>query len=157
MPSKSLAAVVVTLCLSAIVPAMAQSVASGKSDFQGDSRTSFKTPPKGTAVDVDADQIVFDDRNKTAIATGNVILTYGDYVLIARRVTYNQATDTMRAKILGVEPAELELDFPTVYDGAMGVAFIEAVVASSKSEQKWLPFQPGFEPCDQHCLARFFQ
>jgi LPS-assembly protein len=77
---------------------MAQSAASGKSDFQGDSRTGFKTPPKGTAVDVDADQIVFDDRAKTAVATGNVVLTYGDYVLIARRVTYNQATDTMRAE-----------------------------------------------------------
>jgi LPS-assembly protein len=35
---------------------------------------------------------------KTAVATGNVVLTYGDYVLIARRVTYNQATDTMRAE-----------------------------------------------------------
>lgn len=84
--------------LSVAPPAMAQSVASGKSDFQGDSRTGFKTPPRGTAVDVDADQIVFDDQNKTAVATGNVVLTYGDYVLIARRVTYNQATDTMRAE-----------------------------------------------------------
>jgi hypothetical protein len=50
----------------------------------------------------------------------------------------------MRAKLLGVEPTELELDFPTVYDGARGVAFIEAVVASSKSDQKWLPFKSQF-------------
>jgi LPS-assembly protein len=57
-----------------------------------------KTPPRGTRVDVDADQIVFDDRANTAVATGNVVMTYGNYVLIARRVTYNQDTDTMRAE-----------------------------------------------------------
>jgi predicted dehydrogenase len=57
---------------------------------------------------------------------------------------YLNATDTMRAKLLGVEPSDLELDFPTVYDGARGVAFIEAVVASSKGDQKWLPFQSQF-------------
>jgi predicted dehydrogenase len=54
---------------------------------------------------------------------------------------YLNATDTMRAKLKGVEPTELELDFPTVYDGARGVYFIERVVESSKSDKKWLPFQ----------------
>jgi predicted dehydrogenase len=53
---------------------------------------------------------------------------------------YLNATDTMRAKIMGVEPSELEADFPTVYDGARGVRFIETVVESSRSDQKWLPF-----------------
>jgi predicted dehydrogenase len=53
---------------------------------------------------------------------------------------YLNATDTMRAKIVGVEPSELERDFPTVYDGARGVAFIETVVESSQSDRKWLPF-----------------
>ncbi len=77
--------------------ALAQSAASGKSDF-GQSRTKLKTPPRGTAVDVDADQIVFDDRSNTAIATGNVVLTYGDYVMLARRITYNRTTDVMRAE-----------------------------------------------------------
>jgi len=52
---------------------------------------------------------------------------------------YLNATDTMRAKILGREPTELELDFPTVYDGARGVFFIEKVVESSRSAQKWTP------------------
>ena len=54
---------------------------------------------------------------------------------------YLNATDTMRAKLQGVEPTELELDFPTVYDGARGVCFIETVVESSASDQKWLPFK----------------
>jgi hypothetical protein len=43
----------------------------------------------------------------------------------------------MRAKLEGREPKELELDFPTVYDGARGVFFVERVVASGKSDKKW--------------------
>jgi predicted dehydrogenase len=54
---------------------------------------------------------------------------------------YLNATDTMRAKLMGVEPTDLELDFPTVYDGARGVYFIEKVVESAKSDVKWLPFK----------------
>lgn len=54
---------------------------------------------------------------------------------------YLNISDTIRAKLTGREPAELELDFPTVYDGARGVKFIEKVVESSKSTQKWLPFE----------------
>lgn len=53
---------------------------------------------------------------------------------------YLNATDTMRARIGGVEPTELELDFPTVYDGARGVRFVEKVVESSQSDKKWLRF-----------------
>jgi predicted dehydrogenase len=52
---------------------------------------------------------------------------------------YMNITDTIRARLVGREPTELELDFPTVYDGARGVKFIEKVVASS-SDQKWVPF-----------------
>jgi predicted dehydrogenase len=52
---------------------------------------------------------------------------------------YLNATDTMRARLLGAEPTELELDFPTVYDGARGVHFIERVVESNRSERKWTP------------------
>ena len=53
---------------------------------------------------------------------------------------YMNYTDTIRARIESREPGELELDFPTVYDGARGVKFIEKVVESSKSDQKWTPF-----------------
>ncbi len=49
-------------------------------------------------------------------------------------------TDTIRAKLEGRDPTELELDFPTVYDGARGVKFIEKVVESSQSTQKWTTF-----------------
>ena len=54
---------------------------------------------------------------------------------------YLNVTDTIIAKSKGLEPDELELDFPTVYDGARGVYFIEKVVESSRSDQKWLPFE----------------
>ena len=55
---------------------------------------------------------------------------------------YVNATDTIRAKILGAEPAELELDFPTCIDGARGLAFIESAVESNQSDQKWYSMKP---------------
>lgn len=54
---------------------------------------------------------------------------------------YNNVTDCIRASILGVEPSELEKDYPNVLDGARGLAFIESVVESSKSDQKWYPMK----------------
>jgi predicted dehydrogenase len=54
---------------------------------------------------------------------------------------FMNVTDTIRAKLLGREPTALELDFPSVSDGARGVKFIEKVVESSRSDQKWLPFE----------------
>ncbi len=47
---------------------------------------------------------------------------------------YLGAAEAMRAKKEGREPAG---DFPTVYDGARGVFFIEKTVQSAQSEQKW--------------------
>lgn len=52
---------------------------------------------------------------------------------------YRNVADTIRARQEGREPTELESDFPTVHDGARGVFFIETVVESSQSTQKWLP------------------
>ncbi len=54
---------------------------------------------------------------------------------------YMNATDCMKAAILGNEPTELEKDFPTVIDGARGLAFIESVVESNKSDKKWYPMK----------------
>jgi predicted dehydrogenase len=53
---------------------------------------------------------------------------------------YMNITDTIRARLSGRQPTELELDFPTVYDGARGVKFIEKVIESGKSSQKWVSF-----------------
>jgi len=52
---------------------------------------------------------------------------------------YKNFTNTIRAKLLGIEPSEIMLDFPTVEHGARGVFFIHRVVESSASEAKWTP------------------
>jgi predicted dehydrogenase len=52
---------------------------------------------------------------------------------------YLGAAAAMRARREGREPDPLEADYPTVYDGARGVHFIEKTVESARSEQKWTP------------------
>ena len=44
------------------------------------------------------------------------------------------------AREQGISPKEEWLDFPKVDDGVRGMAFIENVIASGKSEQKWTQF-----------------
>lgn len=53
---------------------------------------------------------------------------------------YRNFALTLDAKLNGETPSEEMLDFPTAKDGVRGMAFIENVVASSKSEQKWHDF-----------------
>ena len=53
---------------------------------------------------------------------------------------YMNFTDTIRAKLEGREANSLELDFPTVYDGARGVRFIEKVIENNESDLKWTKF-----------------
>jgi hypothetical protein len=50
---------------------------------------------------------------------------------------YLSVAATIRSKCDNYEPDGLEQDFPTVYDGARGVHFIEKAVESSRSEKKW--------------------
>lgn len=53
---------------------------------------------------------------------------------------YRNFALTLNAKLNGDVPTEEMLDFPTAKDGVRGMAFIENVVASSKSSQKWHEF-----------------
>ena len=46
----------------------------------------------------------------------------------------------VKAKLSGEKPKEEWLDFPGVEDGVRGMAFIDNVIASGKSEQKWVEF-----------------
>ncbi len=50
---------------------------------------------------------------------------------------YLNFANTVRKRLAGEEPSSIDLDFPTVEDGVRGMRFIEAVVASSQSDQKW--------------------
>ncbi len=52
---------------------------------------------------------------------------------------YRNFALTLGAKIDGIEPTPEMLDFPGVEDGIRGMAFIDNVVASSQSDQKWTP------------------
>lgn len=54
---------------------------------------------------------------------------------------YRNFALTLNAKMNGEEATEQMLDFPTVNDGVRGMAFIENVVESSNSDQKWLNFK----------------
>lgn len=54
---------------------------------------------------------------------------------------YRNFALTVSAKIHGTTPTEAMLDFPKVEDGVRGMAFIDTVVASSQSDQKWSDFK----------------
>lgn len=53
---------------------------------------------------------------------------------------YRNFTDTLLAKEAGEIPSAEALDFPSVEDGVRGMAFIDKVVESSKSKEKWTSF-----------------
>ncbi|MFC1738256.1 Gfo/Idh/MocA family protein [Planctomycetota bacterium] len=50
---------------------------------------------------------------------------------------YCNFADTVRAKLTRTKPDKLALDFPNVNDGLRGMLFINTVLTSSKSKQKW--------------------
>ena len=50
---------------------------------------------------------------------------------------YRNFAISLSAKIEGTTPPEEALDFPGVEDGIRGMAFIDNVVASAQSDQKW--------------------
>ncbi len=54
---------------------------------------------------------------------------------------YLNFAETVRAKITRSKPNPLALDFPNVNDGLRGMQFIETVLASNKSKQKWTKFK----------------
>lgn len=53
---------------------------------------------------------------------------------------YRNFARTLRKRLNGETPTEIDLDFPKVDEGVRGMQFIHSVVASSASEQKWFPF-----------------
>ena len=53
---------------------------------------------------------------------------------------YRNFAATLRARMNGQEPTPEMLDFPSVEEGLRGMAFIEHVIASGKSEKKWIEF-----------------
>lgn len=54
---------------------------------------------------------------------------------------YKNFAETVRARIERTKPDPLALDFPSVQDGLRGMLFLETLVASAKSKQKWTKFK----------------
>lgn len=54
---------------------------------------------------------------------------------------YRNFARTVRKRINGETPTEIELDFPTIEDGIRGMQFVETVIASGKSNSKWVKFK----------------
>jgi predicted dehydrogenase len=53
---------------------------------------------------------------------------------------YRNFANTLLARLNGQQPTQEMLDFPRVEEGVRGMAFIDAVVASGQSDQKWTDF-----------------
>lgn len=54
---------------------------------------------------------------------------------------YRNFTDTVRSRIMKIKPDPLALDFPDVEDGLRGMLFLQTLLASAKSNQKWTTFK----------------
>jgi predicted dehydrogenase len=54
---------------------------------------------------------------------------------------YRNFTQTLQAKLDGTTPAPESLDFPSVDEGIRGMAFIDNVVRSAQSTEKWTTFE----------------
>ncbi len=56
---------------------------------------------------------------------------------------YRNFADTLRARIDSRTPDKLMTDYPGINEGVRGMAFIEAVIKSSKAGQKWQRLEKG--------------
>ena len=80
--------------------------------------------------------------NLSAAAQGACRLPAGhpEAFLEAFGNVYHNYARTLQAVVDGKKPKKEHLDFPTIEDGVRGMAFIETVVKSSASKQKWTKF-----------------
>lgn len=77
------------------------SLTHAQSSVSGDQRfptLDVRKLPPGTRVNVEATELQYDAATKVGVATGNVVLTYGPYLLVAPKVSYDQDDDVMRAE-----------------------------------------------------------
>ena len=76
---------------------------------------------------------------KSAAAARATRLPFGhpEAFLEAFANIYCNFADTLRARLTRTKPDKLALDFPDVDDGVRGMLFIDTVLASAKSRQKW--------------------
>ena len=78
----------------------------------------------------------------SSFATHNTRIPSGhpEGLLEAFANIYRNFTATVSAKMMGETPSKEMLDFPQVGEGVRGMAFIDKVVESSQSSEKWTKF-----------------
>ncbi|MEQ8703073.1 MAG: Gfo/Idh/MocA family oxidoreductase [Phaeodactylibacter sp.] len=86
------------------------------------------------------------DLAPTAQAAARIPAGHPEGYLEAFANIYRNFAHCLRAKLSGQKAEAIYHDFPTVADGVRGMQFIDRVITSSVSDQKWLSFgQPAFE------------
>ena len=78
----------------------------------------------------------------TGAAADNTRIPFGhpEGFIEAFANAYNAAAVAIRDEIAGKYPRKSGYDYPDIRDGIIGMAFIETVVKSSKSKEKWVKF-----------------
>ena len=78
--------------------------------------------------------------SKAATAAARIPAGHPEGFLEAFANIYKNFADTLLALDKGKKPTEINLDFPGIDDGVRGMEFIDKVVESASSEQKWTKF-----------------
>ncbi len=81
------------------------------------------------------------DKSAAAVRATRLPGGHPEAFLEAFANTYRNFADTILAMKAGNKPDALMLDFPDVNDGLRGMLFIETVLESTKSQQKWTAFK----------------
>ena len=78
----------------------------------------------------------------TGAAADNTRIPFGhpEGFIEAFANVYNSVAVAIKDEAKGKFPRKSGYDFPDIRDGIIGMAFIETVVKSSKSKQKWVKF-----------------
>ena len=78
----------------------------------------------------------------TGAAADNTRIPFGhpEGFIEAFANVYNAVSVAIRDEIAGKYPRKSGYDYPDIRDGIIGMAFIETVVKSSKSKEKWVKF-----------------
>lgn len=77
----------------------------------------------------------------SSCATGNTRTPAGhpEGYLEAFANLYRHFAAALQARLAGKEPKSEDLDFPSVEEGVRGMQFIETIVSTKNSDQKWIP------------------
>lgn len=78
------------------------------------------------------------DLMPAALAAARIPAGHPEGYLEAFANIYRNVAACIRARLAGVAPDPLHLDFPGIADGLRGMRFVEAVIASGQSDQKWI-------------------